>query len=84
MGEYAELALESALFSGCDLFDSYDDLTEDKMYLGYDEDYWTTKNGVTIKIEDMELSHVKNTVRMLKRKGFRVPAKMNRRVYKGE
>jgi hypothetical protein len=34
----------------------------------YDEGYWTTKNGDRLKIEQMETSHIKNTIAMLKRK----------------
>lgn len=34
----------------------------------YDKGYWTTKNGDRLKIEQMETSHIKNTIAMLKRK----------------
>ena len=29
--------------------------------------YWTTKNGEEIKISDMEISHIKNCIKMLER-----------------
>lgn len=33
----------------------------------YDEGYWTTKNGKRISIREMETSHIKNTINLLKR-----------------
>ena len=34
---------------------------------------WKTKDGRQIEIKDMETSHIKNTLAMLKRKGFISP-----------
>jgi hypothetical protein len=31
---------------------------------------WTMRDGTRIRIADMETSHIKNTIAMLKRKGF--------------
>lgn len=33
----------------------------------YDEGYWTTKDGKRLSIREMETSHIKNTINMLKR-----------------
>ena len=37
---------------------------------------WKMKNGHTIKIADMETSHIKNAIAMLRRKGFVTPAEL--------
>lgn len=33
----------------------------------YEENYWETKNGEKIKICDMEIDHIKNTINYLKK-----------------
>lgn len=34
----------------------------------FDADYWTTKDGKQLLIREMETSHIKNTIKMLKKK----------------
>lgn len=37
----------------------------------YEKDWWETKDGTRIKIEDMETSHIINTIKFLKKRpGF--------------
>lgn len=75
MGEQAELAWESGLYylddydeGYDDSGDSYEDCTRYEQY--NKETHWKQKNGKIIAISDMDISHVRNTVRMLRRKNF--------------
>ncbi len=38
------------------------------------DDLWTTKDGREVAVPDMETSHIRNCIRMLKRKGFVAPS----------
>lgn len=85
MGEQAELAWESGLddyhgdeehYNECGEYYDFDDKGCDS------EVYWRQKNGVLIAIDEMDITHVRNTVRMLRRKDMAnlIPTRMIERL----
>lgn len=80
MGEQAEYDLEQAMWAEIDdLFDNSGWPPRD----GYDEEtHWKQRDGKIIAIDDMEISHVRNTVRMCRRnnKTHMIPSRMLERL----
>lgn len=51
------------------------DMTWDLDYCiepNYDRGYWTTKSGERLNIREMETSHIKNTINLLKKKSQQI------------
>ena len=42
-------------------------LGQEPMESDYDREHWTTRDGVRLKIKEMETSHIRNTINLLKR-----------------
>jgi hypothetical protein len=59
MGEYAELAIEREI---------YFRVPARKSLKAVDLSVWRCKDGRSVKLTDMILSHLENTIRMLQRK----------------
>jgi 5'(3')-deoxyribonucleotidase len=70
MGEEAEYYLEQCLFY--DLADELEGLGRDNIK------YWKTLKGETLKISDMETSHIKNCIRHCLRREILVPREFYR------
>jgi hypothetical protein len=60
MGEGAEMAMEWELAREADL-----------LGLEPEDGYWRTQDGRVVRIRDMTDQHLRNTILMLRRRGFR-------------
>lgn len=61
MGDAADMLFEQEL--------KFQIEAEHELNWRFNNDIWTTKTGETMKISEMETSHIKNSIRFIKRNG---------------